>query len=112
MTPSSLFSFHRNMRLTKKKQYLEMYAHGTKSTVGPLLIHRKSNSIGHARLGLSVPRTVGNAVIRNTIKRRCREAFRTSIEKLPANIDILVTVRPHSPLQTHEYASLLRKGTS
>ena len=89
-----------------------MYAEGTRNTAGPLLIHTLANHIGHARLGLSVPRRVGNAIVRNTIKRRCREAFRNSLDTLPNDLDILITVRPHEPMKMQEYASLLYQGVS
>jgi ribonuclease P protein component len=35
-----------------------------------------SEPLGGARLGLTVPRALGGAVVRNRIKRRLREAFR------------------------------------
>ena len=46
-----------------------------------------------ARLGLSVSRRVGNAVVRNGWKRRLREAFRAVRGQLPAGQDYVVVVR-------------------
>ena len=63
-----------------------MYSQGKGKTVGPLLIHCKKNELGISRLGLSVPKKVGNAVQRNRVKRKCREAFRLTIPIL-ANWD-------------------------
>ena len=45
------------------------------------------------RLGLSVSRRIGNAVVRNAWKRRLREAFRVARRKIPAGQDYLVVVR-------------------
>lgn len=89
-----------------------MFKEGKRRTAGPLLIHTLQNRLDHSRLGLSVPKRVGSAVKRNTIKRRCREAFRISQHDLPKSIDILLTIRPHEILSTKDYAALIREGTS
>jgi ribonuclease P protein component len=49
---------------------------------------------GGSRLGLTVSRRVGNAVVRNRVKRRVREAFRTRRALAPAGRDLVVIARP------------------
>jgi ribonuclease P protein component len=51
------------------------------------------SSTGLTRLGITVTRKVGNAVVRNRAKRLVRETFRTMVERLPSNIDMVVIVR-------------------
>ncbi|MCP5043855.1 MAG: ribonuclease P protein component [bacterium] len=46
------------------------------------------------RLGMAVSRKVGNAVVRNRVKRAIREWFRTSRDELAQNVDIVVIARP------------------
>lgn len=58
-----------------------------------LLIYVRENTLGHARLGLSVSRKVGGAVERNRWKRVLREAFRLSRDRLPPAIDLVVIPR-------------------
>jgi len=104
------FLFSRRSRMTKKLDFISMYSCNLKRTVGPLLIHRKKNSLGYPRLGLSIPKRVGNAVQRNKIKRLCREAFRLSASELNS-LDVLITIRPHTPKKLSEYIECIAVGT-
>lgn len=45
------------------------------------------------RLGLTVSRKVGGAVVRNRVKRRVREWFRLSRAQLSAGVDLVVIAR-------------------
>ncbi len=46
------------------------------------------------KLGVTVSKQVGNAVVRNRIKRRVREWFRHNRRRLPAKKDVVVIARP------------------
>ncbi len=46
-----------------------------------------------ARLGLTVPRAIGGAVVRNRIKRRLREAFRIHRAEFGPQWDIVLNPR-------------------
>jgi ribonuclease P protein component len=48
---------------------------------------------GKSRLGLVVTRKIGNAVVRNRIKRVCRECFRLEPDFLPPGVDVIVIAR-------------------
>ena len=45
------------------------------------------------RIGLTVSRKVGNAVVRNRVKRRIREWFRRSRAAVPAGTETVVIAR-------------------
>ena len=47
-----------------------------------------------SRLGLAVSRKVGNAVVRNRLKRRLREIFRVERSLAPAHRDLILIPRP------------------
>jgi ribonuclease P protein component len=52
-----------------------------------------SNGLAETRLGLTVPASVGNSVLRNRVKRRVREVFRLNQHSIPAGWDIVVNPR-------------------
>jgi ribonuclease P protein component len=67
------------------------------------------NDLPHPRLGLSVSRKVGGAVLRNRWKRLLREAFRLTRPQLPAGIDLIVIPRAGvEPTLTSLMESLVR----
>jgi ribonuclease P protein component len=47
-----------------------------------------------ARVGIVTSKKLGGAVVRNRVKRLCREAFRTHAEWFPPGIDLVVIARP------------------
>jgi len=52
------------------------------------------NTLGGARLGLSVSKKVGTAVKRNGVRRRLKEIFRCSADGLPGGLDLVISARP------------------
>ena len=95
------------MRLTDAGQFRAVYAAQARRNAGPLLVYALPNGLDHPRLGLAVPRRVGNAVKRNRIKRRLREALRLMQHDLPGGYDLVVNVRPHEPVTLEEYSEAL-----
>jgi ribonuclease P protein component len=65
-----------------------------------LLLHVAPNDCLGTRIGITVSRRVGKAVVRNRVRRRLREALRARINRLPQDVDIVVTARPASATAT------------
>ena len=52
------------------------------------------NDCGYPRLGVSVGKACGGAVVRNRMKRLLREAFRQSQDKIPPGFDYVLMISP------------------
>jgi ribonuclease P protein component len=52
-----------------------------------------ANGLDHSRVGLTTPRKMGNAVVRNRIRRRIREILRLAWADAPRGMDIVVNPR-------------------
>lgn len=74
---------------------------------GLIVVYGLENDEGLSRLGLSVSRKVGGAVVRNRWKRVLREAFRLNVERMPAGIDFVVVARAVPPPSMPEAAESL-----
>ena len=90
-----------------KRDFQAVFATRQACRTGPLVVHAGRNTVGRCRLGLAVPRAVGNAPQRNRIKRLLREAFRHVQHQLPNTLDLVIVVRPHDPQSPDAYADLL-----
>lgn len=96
-------------RLRKQADFDRVYKRRCSAADGWLLVYVDVNRLDHDRLGLSVSRKVGGAVLRNRWKRLIREAFRLSHERLPAGLDLVVIPRSnHEPELPALMASLVR----
>lgn len=108
-------TFRRRHRLRLAREFTAVYAARLKSHEHPIVVHARVTDLSEPRLGLAIGRRVGNAVRRNAVKRRLREAFRLVRPQIPrspggGNYDLVVGARPHDPLKTGEYAVLLERA--
>ena len=89
----SRLSFCKSSRLGGRKEFESVLAGRVRVSDRLLAVYAAKNDIGKARLGISISRSLGSAVMRNRMKRLIREAFRLNQEKI-AGIDYVVMPAP------------------
>jgi ribonuclease P protein component len=87
-----LFSLPKSKRLVRNGQFKDVLDRGLRASDEVLTLYMAKNDCGHPRLGVSVGKFWGNAVVRNRLKRLLREAFRQSQDQIPAGFDYLLMI--------------------
>lgn len=107
ITPETNSHFPRKLRLLRTADFYRVYKQRYSVASGPLIIYgaEQTISLSHPRIGISVSRRVGNAVVRNQWKRRLREAFRKVKVQFSNDLDIVVVVRATGKPATGEKAA-------
>jgi ribonuclease P protein component len=88
------YAFPQSFRMKSPAEFDRAYARKRSASDGVLIIYACENGLDHPRLGCSVSKKVGNAVVRNQFKRLFREAFRLSQHELPTGTDFILIPRP------------------
>ena len=92
--PQVAASFGRQYRLLNGAQYRQVFSQRQSVHGKYFSVHVAGNSLGHARLGLTVSRKVSKrAVQRNRIKRQVRESFRLNRGEMES-IDFVTVAKP------------------
>ena len=99
--------FGRSSRLLQSRDYTRVSRLGERrsnrafvvlSTIAP---HSPGRTTLEPRLGMATSRSVGNAVVRNRIRRQVREWFRSKRGSLPDSLDLVVIARKRAAQMDH-----------
>src|SRR5262245_798292 len=87
---------HRRYRLTRSHDFDAVYRRGRSVSTRFLVLYwfPREDESDEPRLGLAVPKRVGSAVVRNRVKRRLRELWRSRLDAIPGGNDYVLVVRP------------------
>ena len=95
MTAASLPAYPAPTRLQVRAQFLRVAAKGRKAPVHGLVLQAlPRDDTGPARIGFTVTKKVGNAVVRNRTRRRLKEAARLVLAAAPlTSVDLVLISR-------------------
>lgn len=86
-------TFPRAARILRPADYRRLYKEGRKAGSKRFVMFGIRNDLGRHRLGITVSRKVGSAVVRNRIKRLFREVFRKSCREIPGQLDFVINAK-------------------
>ena len=84
----------RRYRLSRSRDFDAVYRHGRSTSTRYLTLHAfpREEPEGPSRLGLAIPKSVGNAVTRNRLRRQLREVW--TMKERPGGLDCVLSARP------------------
>jgi ribonuclease P protein component len=86
------FAFPKSCRLLANSQFKIVYARRLSARDELLVLHARENGLDYPRLGISIGKSCGTAVVRNRLKRLLREAFRQNKHLIAPGFDYVVSM--------------------
>ena len=98
-------SFPRDARLLKHADFQAVYKNGRKHFSGNMTaFYRQTNRDAGPRVGFTVGKVLGGAVVRNRIRRRMRTSVRRHLRELAVPLDLVL--HPRKSVLTLKFAQL------
>jgi len=84
----------KRLRLRKREDFAKVFKHGKAAANHQFVVYvRHSQAAEPFRFGVSVSKKVGNAVVRNRMRRRVKEIVRRMEADMKPRVDIVCIVR-------------------
>ena len=83
----------RASRLLRRAEFEAVYRSGGRRSSAQFVVHYRANGGSRSRFGSSVKKQLGNAVVRNRIRRRIREILRRNSSEIPSGWDMVIHPR-------------------
>lgn len=104
---ASRSSFGPAQRLRRRQDFERVYRSRQRCNTREFIVYYCANDRSFDRLGLTVSRRFGGAVLRNRARRLLREIFRTNTAAGESGADLVV--KPNRSLLESEYTDLERR---
>lgn len=83
-------------------QFKRLYSKGDSCVRPTVVLYVKRNGLSYNRLGITVGKKIGKAVVRNRAKRRLRELYRAKAHLLEKGYDIVLVSRIPTPVVSYQ----------
>jgi ribonuclease P protein component len=83
----------KQIRLRKRKEFNYIFKNGRSFATKTLVLTYLPTKLKNPKIGFSVSKKIGNAVIRNKVKRRLREAFKVYLPKINKKYNYIIVAR-------------------
>ena len=82
---------------------------------GNMVLYARRNRLGRNRVGITVSKKLGHAVVRNRVRRRFRELYRLHKPEMQPGFDVILVARGRAVRSTYQqldetYLHLLRQA--
>ena len=80
--------------LTDNRSFLRLYKKGTAVFSRDCTLYFLQNRLPFNRLGITTGKKIGNAVVRNRVKRIIKAAYQQNEMRFPLGFDIVIVAKP------------------
>jgi ribonuclease P protein component len=98
-------SYPKSARIRRRREYLALQRDGRRRHTAHLVVIQRIASGPRSRLGVTVSKRIGNAVVRNRVKRLVREVFRHRQGCITPPVDVVVIAKPGAECLTYAEAA-------
>lgn len=82
--------------LTNNRNFRDLYRHADSVLTKYFVLYHRPCAKGKSRVGFTVSKKIGNAVVRNRARRRLKECFRLNEDIITGCFDLVIVARKRS----------------
>ncbi len=88
--------------LKENRDFRRLYSRGRSAVSDCMVVYTMRNRFGPGRLGITTGVKLGNAVVRNRLRRVVREIYRQYAPLLRPNMDVVIVVRSRAVTASYQ----------